>query len=144
MTVRLVAAAGAGLLAACAFSGCGRQSVPVAQNDYVGVWIQSSGPANPTLLRRLEINADGTWKLTLCNGERKPLSPAQFAEGTWTLAGNALRFECTTRKFDEKFKGSEPVSAALTSLKKAGDAADKLVAPDAAETKHYYVRAEGG
>jgi len=142
MTLRLFMAAGAGLLV-CAFSGCGRKNVSVGQNDYIGVWIQSSGVVNPTLLRRLEINADGTWKLTLCDGQRKPLSPAQFAEGTWTLEGNVLRFECQTRKFDEKFKGSEPVSAAFVSLKKAGDAADRLLAPDAAETKHYYVRAEG-
>jgi hypothetical protein len=156
MTQRTSACVSICLLAICGLTGCGKTQVKgISQSDLVGVWVEdasgkrkegSAGQTivqNVTFLRRLEINADGGYKFTICDTKGKPLSPAEFVEGRWASKETGIGFTAGNTQLGTGHNDYDPLALISLGLKSKGQPEDFLQIRDSNGLKSRYVRAEG-
>ena len=156
MTQRTGACVSICLLAICGLSGCGKTKVKgISQSDLVGVWAEdasgkqkqgSSGQTvvqNIQFLRRLEINADGSYKFIICDAKGKPLSPAEFVDGRWSAKETSIKFAAGTTQLGTGHNDFDPLAVITLGLKSKGQPEDYLLIRDSNGLKSRYLRAEG-
>jgi hypothetical protein len=155
MNLRAVMCITVGGLVLAASSGCGaKPKATVPSNAVAGVWVENiSGPQqqgasgaiivkNATNLKRLELNADGTYKWAMCDIKGVPLNPPQTVEGTWVLNGLDIKFTPSNKKVEKEFKGYDPLMSISVSLKSRGKPEDIIQTRDDNGLKTRYVRAD--
>lgn len=99
------------LAAVATLGGCGESPAAQRRKAVVGTWYEdpalltartgsAARPAATTPRRHLHFNADGTFRLILCDPTGRPLSPEQSVAGTWRIAGETLAFKVNTTTLD--------------------------------------------
>ena len=139
--------------------GCGeKQASEMKNKTFEGKWVQdpanameTMGSANvergrPTLLCHLDLNDDGTFRFTIRDADGKPLSPEQYAEGTWAIKGNSIHFNCSTRQLTNEHEYRDPDQSIKVGLRSRGADMDFLEVRAVNSQRFRYVRAdaEGG
>lgn len=143
------------LVASVALIGCERSSdrpgaKPVKEKDLVGTWHYAPPGSRPgagaaaggpeTYTRELVINADGTYKMTVCDANFKPLARPQFVEGTWHAKGTEVYFEPTNTQLDEAHQGWGPYRYIAMGLKAKGHDMDFLEIRDEDSGRTVYTK----
>lgn len=157
-TCKLLIGANLALLAGAGLLGCGGSSDdPVSQKAFVGSWIEITsqrssagsmmiGPAREEL-RELVFNADGSFRLTVCDSSGVPVEPAEYVAGKWRIEDQRIVFEITDDALGETHQGwspaqfiglvmeSETVPADMLQLRDAGHARVRFARLGAAEAE---------
>lgn len=141
------------VIVAGSLTGCGKEQASEMKNQvFLGKWVQdasgkvksSSGitlaAGEAAELCHLELNADGTYRFEVCDGEGKPISPPQYAEGTWEAKGNRIYFHCSTRELDKAHEYWDPDVSIAIGLKARGQDEDYLSIRNANSLKTRYLR----
>lgn len=141
------------LFATFALTGCGgKQAEAIANADFAGTWVEdNSGSIKGggvvqidatarKVLRQLNINADGTFEMVLCDGTGKPLEPKVFSRGNWTTKQNSIDFERVESNLPEDKASWDPLGSIRLSLLARGHEEDALVIRNQDSTKTIYHR----
>lgn len=94
--------------------------------------------------RQLDFNADGTFKLTICEPAGQPLSPEQYAAGTWHLDDGTLVIKVKTASLDAAHARWAPEQCLELRLKSGGAERDSLDIRDAGGLRVRYGRDRPG
>ncbi len=105
-----------------AVAGCDSRPSAAAWNkaDVAGTWkelpekpnVRAAAPrVAATHLRRLTLDAGGTFTLVLVAIDGGAADESKFAKGTWKVNGEYIDFAVTENTLDEADKGRTPVSS---------------------------------
>jgi hypothetical protein len=92
------------LLSAAVLTGCGNSHLESLSSALViGTWQEATGPARSSggvvtaasqpVRRALEFKRDGSFALTVCDADGRPVEPAQTVTGTWAVRGAVIMLQ---------------------------------------------------
>jgi len=122
------------LIAAALVAGCGNEAVN--RQTIVGIWLEESGlltarPGSAALAttgavrRQLAFERDRTFRLTVCDPDRRPVTPPEFVTGTWRISGGAVVLTVKETRLGPQHAGWVPATF-LQTQRGSGSAADTL------------------